>query len=78
MSRNTIPISGFYPAPYRPHDLSLGGRWAGQDLRQPTSAASVTLAAPEPPGTIIEGDGDVRILCSAPTAVIFTLNQDRE
>jgi hypothetical protein len=73
----SILISGAHPVPHRPRDTSTGGRRAGQGRRQPPSAASVTLDAPEPSGTLIAAMGDARGLRSAtPTAVIFTMNQD--
>jgi len=73
----TILISGAHPVPHRPRGLSPGGRRAGQGRRQPVSAASATLDAPEPTGTITAAMRDARVLrCVTPTAVIFTLNQD--
>ena len=73
----TILIAGAHPVPHRPRNLSTGGRRASQGRRQPASAASPTLDAPEASGTINAAMGDARVLrCVTPTAVIFTLNQD--
>jgi hypothetical protein len=73
-----IPISETNPAPHRPRDLRPGGRKAGQGRRQPASAASATLDPPKLCGTLTAAMGAARVLRSViPTAVIFTLNQDR-
>lgn len=77
MSQGPNSLSGAQPALPRPHSLRTGARRAGQGRREPASAASGTLDAPKPPGTLVTAMGDVPILRSAtPTAVIFTLNQD--
>ncbi len=73
----TIPIPGAHPVPHRPRGITTGGRRASQGRRQPASAASATLDAPAPSGTITVAMGDARVLrCVKPTAVIFTLSQD--
>lgn len=73
-----IPISGAHPVPLRLRGITTGGHRVGQGRRQPASAASATLDAPEPYGTITVAMGDAPVLrCVTPTAVIFTLNQDR-
>ena len=80
MNQRTIPISGAHPALHRPHLRALGGRRAGQGRPQPASAASLTtLDAPALSEIIIGAMGDLRILRSpTPTAVIFTLNQNKQ